>query len=56
MTVTWKLQDAKARFSEVVRLALTAGPQDVTVRGGGHNPCDIGLSKDRVGLIASDWL
>jgi len=29
----WKLEDAKARFSEVVRLAGTAGPQWVTVRG-----------------------
>jgi prevent-host-death family protein len=28
---TWKLQDAKARFSEVVRLAQTEGPQRVTV-------------------------
>jgi prevent-host-death family protein len=30
---TWKLEDAKARLSEVVRLASTAGPQLVTVRG-----------------------
>jgi len=29
----WKLEDAKARFSEVVRLAATAGPQLVTIRG-----------------------
>ena len=29
----WKLQDAKARFSELVRLARTEGPQHVTVRG-----------------------
>ena len=29
----WKLEDAKARFSEVVRLAGTAGPQLVTIRG-----------------------
>lgn len=29
----WKLEDAKARFSEVVRLAGTDGPQLVTVRG-----------------------
>lgn len=32
-TGTWKLEDAKARFSEVVRLAGTKGPQLVTVRG-----------------------
>ena len=29
----WKLQDAKARFSEVVRLANESGPQRVTVNG-----------------------
>ena len=29
----WTLQDAKARFSEVVRLARIEGPQRVTVRG-----------------------
>ncbi|MDI1364428.1 MAG: type II toxin-antitoxin system Phd/YefM family antitoxin [bacterium] len=30
---SWKLEDAKARFSEVVRLARSEGPQRVTVRG-----------------------
>jgi prevent-host-death family protein len=29
----WKLEEAKARFSEVVRLAQSEGPQRVTVRG-----------------------
>lgn len=29
----WKLEDAKARFSEVVRRAQAVGPQRVTVRG-----------------------
>jgi antitoxin Phd len=29
----WKLEDAKARFSEVVRQARENGPQRVTVRG-----------------------
>jgi len=29
----WKLEDAKARFSELVRLARSRGPQRVTVRG-----------------------
>jgi prevent-host-death family protein len=29
----WLLQDAKARFSEVVRRARSDGPQHVTVRG-----------------------
>ena len=30
----WKLGEAKARFSEVVRLAASGQPQRVTVRGG----------------------
>jgi prevent-host-death family protein len=30
---SWKLEDAKARLSEVVRLAGTNGPQLVTIRG-----------------------
>ncbi len=30
---TWRLEEAKARFSEVVRRARTDGPQRVTVRG-----------------------
>ncbi len=29
----WKLEDAKARLSEVVRRAASEGPQLVTVRG-----------------------
>ncbi|QCS50263.1 type II toxin-antitoxin system prevent-host-death family antitoxin [Picosynechococcus sp. PCC 11901] len=40
---TWKLEDAKARFSEVVRLARDADPQLVTVRG-----------KDAVVILAAD--
>jgi prevent-host-death family protein len=30
---TWKLEDAKARFSEVVRLAREHQPQRITVQG-----------------------
>lgn len=30
---TWKLEDAKARLSELVRLAREQGPQRVTVYG-----------------------
>ncbi|MEO1132019.1 MAG: type II toxin-antitoxin system Phd/YefM family antitoxin [Cyanobacteria bacterium J06639_1] len=30
---SWKLEDAKARFSELVRLARDRQPQRVTVRG-----------------------
>ena len=29
----WRLQDAKARFSELVRLARNEGPQHVTIHG-----------------------
>lgn len=29
----WSLQDAKARLSEVVRLASEQGPQEITLRG-----------------------
>ena len=29
----WRLQDAKARFSELVRMAHSAGPQHVTLHG-----------------------
>jgi prevent-host-death family protein len=29
----WRLQDAKARFSQLVRMARSDGPQLVTVRG-----------------------
>jgi antitoxin Phd len=32
-TRVWSLQDAKARFSEVVRRAQEEGPQTVTIRG-----------------------
>lgn len=32
-TRSWKLQDAKARFSELVRAAQAEGPQRVTVHG-----------------------
>jgi antitoxin Phd len=29
----WKLEDAKAKFSELIRLASSKGPQLVTIRG-----------------------
>jgi antitoxin Phd len=29
----WSLQDAKAKFSELVRLTQTEGPQTVTIHG-----------------------
>lgn len=30
---TWQLQNAKSKFSEVVKRALSEGPQGITVRG-----------------------
>lgn len=30
---TWQMQDAKARFSEVVKRSESEGPQDITVHG-----------------------
>ena len=33
MIGTWQLQDAKSKFSELVELALSRGPQIVTKRG-----------------------
>lgn len=38
----WQLQDAKARFSEVVRSSQEAGPQEITVHG---KPTAVVLSK-----------
>lgn len=31
--VTWKMESAKARLSEVVRQAQVQGPQRITIRG-----------------------
>ena len=31
--LTWQLQEAKGKFSEVVKRALSDGPQGITVRG-----------------------
>ena len=33
MSETWQLQEAKARFSELIDKALSEGPQVVTRRG-----------------------
>ncbi len=45
----WQLQDAKNRFSEVVKLAREAGPQTVTVRG---KPAVVVLSADAYDRLA----
>lgn len=46
---TWKLQDAKARFSELVRAARTEGPQRVTVHG---RDAVVVLSAEEYGKLA----
>jgi prevent-host-death family protein len=43
LTGRWRLQDAKARFSEVVRQAQQRGPQRVTLHG-----------KDAVVIVGAD--
>lgn len=38
----WQLQEAKARLSELVKMAATKGPQEITVRG---EPAAVVLSR-----------
>ncbi len=40
---TWALQDAKARLSEVLRLAMEHEPQEITLRG---KPAVVVLSRE----------
>ncbi|HET9300135.1 MAG TPA: type II toxin-antitoxin system Phd/YefM family antitoxin [Candidatus Polarisedimenticolaceae bacterium] len=39
----WQLQEAKARFSEVVKFSKEEGPQEITVHG---RPAAVLLSKE----------
>ncbi|RIK93982.1 MAG: type II toxin-antitoxin system prevent-host-death family antitoxin [Proteobacteria bacterium] len=39
----WPLQDAKAKFSEVMKRAASEGPQEITLRG---EPKAVLLSRD----------
>jgi prevent-host-death family protein len=45
----WKLEDAKAKFSEVVRRANASGPQHVTVRG--HEEAVVLSARDYARLV-----
>jgi len=45
----WQLQDAKNRFSELVRRARDEGPQTVSVRG---KPAAVVLSADAYAALA----
>jgi prevent-host-death family protein len=46
----WQLQDAKARFSEVVKRARDQGPQHVSVRG---EPAVVVVSEEEFARLAS---
>ena len=46
----WQLQDAKARFSEVIRRAVDEGPQHVSVRG---EPAAVVLSEQEYRQLTS---
>jgi prevent-host-death family protein len=47
---TWQLQEAKARFSEVVKRAREEGPQHVSVRGA---PAVVVLSEEAFDALTS---
>ena len=46
----WQLQDAKARFSEVVKRAREKGPQHVSVRG---EPAVVVVSEEEFAKLTS---
>jgi prevent-host-death family protein len=46
----WQLQDAKARFSEVVKRAREQGPQHVSVRG---EPAVVLVSEEEFATLTS---
>ena len=46
----WQLQDAKARFSELVKRAREQGPQHVSVRG---EPAVVVVSEEEFELLTS---
>ena len=46
----WQLQDAKARFSEVVKRAREQGPQHVSVRG---EPAVVVVSEEEFAKLTS---
>jgi len=51
---TWKLEDAKNRFSELVRRTLAAGPQRVT--RGGRDAVIVMSAADYERLVAAEPL
>jgi prevent-host-death family protein len=51
MLGTWPLQDAKARLSELVRMAMESGPQRISLRG---EPAVVVLSEHDFQVLASN--
>jgi antitoxin Phd len=47
---TWQVQTAKARFSEVFRLARTKGPQRITRQG---RECVVMIAEEEYDLLAA---
>lgn len=47
--MNWQLQDAKARLSEVVKLAQSDGPQAITVHG---KPAAVVVSREEYERLA----
>jgi prevent-host-death family protein len=45
----WQLQEAKARFSRLVKSAVTEGPQEITVHG---HPAAVVLSAEEYARLA----
>jgi prevent-host-death family protein len=48
---TWQIRDAKARLSEVLRLARRQGPQEITVHG---RSAAVVLSREDYDRLAGD--
>jgi antitoxin Phd len=48
--MSWQLQDAKARLSEVVKLAQSEGPQTITVHG---KPAAVLISREEYERLAA---
>jgi prevent-host-death family protein len=48
--MSWQLQDAKARLSEVVKLAQSEGPQAITVHG---KPAAVLVSREEYERLAA---
>jgi prevent-host-death family protein len=49
----WQLQEAKARFSQVVKSAMADGPQEITVHG---RPAAVVLSAEEYARLAGGKL